>query len=325
MTRIKNIKGDRVLQSQKGAFVVQAHRGGLLHIQAWPRKRGPHKDPEQKQRVSTFTEVIQHCSRLDPMEHLAHINNSEGSPYTWRDEAVMCAYGRLNTAILEDGTKLTGLRMVDTAVGRMLMQLAPVKGSLAYYNGDVWAVTPPGAAGQVLTFNTSTGLPEWGAGGGGGASASWALDTYYDGSVDGAVDDIVSGSLADKNDVLILMKGLTTSASGKRMVRVSVDGSTFEDSVGDYQEIYASGGVASNDGFFCTTSSSGGARSAQLLLTAVSTTASAINAQIQNRAQACAYIGSAGPIKLVQILNVGSTGGSRKGQLNGGEVWIYTR
>lgn len=323
--KIKNRRGDRMLTSLRGKFIVQAGRAGVPHIQSWPKKRGPHKDPAQKERVNWFVQVTKHASRMDPLERAAAEVWSFNQPYTWRDMAVMAAYGRLIWATLEDGQTLTGMRMPDTQIGRLLKQLGNVSGMIVYHDGEDWAALGRGAANSALVIDETTLLPAWQAGGGGGGGSAWELDTYYDGAVDGAVDTIDSGDLAGAHDVLVLFKDLTASSSGKRLCRVSLDGSAFLDSVGDYQEQYAAGTTAVNDGMFMTTSSTSGARSGHLLLDNIAAETSFITGLIRNRAQAVAMIGGTGPIRKVQIVNTGSSGGARKGQLNGGEAWIYKR
>jgi hypothetical protein len=159
--KIKGLGNNTPRPRLPSGFILQPHRGGEMHAQAWPRKRGKPKSATTRQQNSGFALAVQHSVTAPAMEMLSARELSQNTPYAWRDILVKDAYGTVIECVLTDGTFIMGLRMATSYADRMLNQLGQAAGMLLYRGADAWYALAPGASNQVLTFDGATGLPIW--------------------------------------------------------------------------------------------------------------------------------------------------------------------
>lgn len=154
----------------------------------------------------------------------------------------------------------------------------------------------------------------------------WQVDTLWEHSVSGNTTTILSGDLTGYNEVRVVFEGSTTTSSGVRAVRVSVDGgSNYLSTSGDYKSVEPTGVVNSETCIFChstaSTASRGGVVDIQLY---PSGTVKAFTTPNRSFSAAGYVSGSLLPINKIAVTNL-TVAGAAAGDFSSGKIWILKR
>lgn len=145
-------------------------------IRSWPKSNGGDtpKRAAARQRFVTATQVIKDAA---PEMWEAADQWAEHSPYLARDILMACAMGTFVQGTMADGRTKVSLTQTNANIQQLLDSLGLQPGSLIARLPEAWTTLLPGNAGDVLTINGASGLPDWappsGGGSGGGNSFAW--------------------------------------------------------------------------------------------------------------------------------------------------------
>lgn len=139
--------------------------------QSWPRSNGG-DTPGRKAARAQFTRVVKLIKSSIDLDMDASIKLAEKSAFLPRDLRMMAATGTLIRAVMIDGTILESGRMKTASGSDVLDTITTLQGAMVQRGPVEWQALPPALDGQVITFNSTTGLweartPSGGGGGGG--------------------------------------------------------------------------------------------------------------------------------------------------------------
>ena len=105
---------------------------------------------------------------------------SKGTNYVPRDLLMLASYGKIMRVHEADGTAWDSARIAQLNIQQLLNSITDVEGSIVFRGPTLWWALSPGAAGQVLTFDGTTGWPDWQdpSGGGGGLAVAAMPATF---------------------------------------------------------------------------------------------------------------------------------------------------
>lgn len=215
-----------------------------------------------------------------------------------------------------DGAKVKGLPSGDTlqtnasATGGASLNLPHGTAPTAPVNGDVWTTS----AGIFVQINGVTVGP-LSTGGGGGGAAAWTLAASWTWSTNVANVDFTS--LGSYDELIVIVRGVSASASGTRLVRVSTDnGATFYSTSGDYITMDNNGVETNSTGFPHSTATT----AARSMVVHIRNTKGAVKSAILTaQSPVGLFVGSASDINAVRVTNTAG------GNLTAGSAWIYGR
>lgn len=148
-------------------------------------------------------------------------NAVRGTPLMPRDLFLMAISGRMHRVIDSQGRSWWSVAAIQN-ISDSLDVVAQLPGQMLIRRADRWGPIQPGSDGQVLTWNITTGLPEW-ADAGSGGTAAWgsitgSLSAQADleaalaaASASGAWGSI-SGSISDQTDLVAALLSVGATA-----------------------------------------------------------------------------------------------------------------
>jgi len=138
---------------------------------SWPKGNGG-DTPRRAAARAAFIDATQKIKSAAPEMWQAAEEWAKNSPYLARDVLMASAMGTFSEITMADGTTKVSLRVTNRTIQQLLDSIGFQPGTLLARTADEWQALLPGDAGDVLTMDPSTGLPDWAppSGGGGGGS-----------------------------------------------------------------------------------------------------------------------------------------------------------
>lgn len=144
---------------------------GKWVVHAWPRKR-PNLSEKTKRQNETFRQAMALVKFSAGESRVAAGELAAGKPFLPQDFLMASAYGTMVRQWNIGGKVIRSYRIMNSEIQAMLDSISSIEGCMLVRGPDGWAALLPGDDRDVVTFNASTGLPEWqpaqGGGGGGG-------------------------------------------------------------------------------------------------------------------------------------------------------------
>lgn len=268
---------------------------GQTRIRSWPRKRGAAKTQAQRDAQEKFRQSQIATRYISPTQMADMIDARRGTPILPRDILTSMLAGTLIAPILEDGRKLYPMAFRNV-VSDSLDAISQTPGK-TLIRGDVYweeadPPTPPSGSSWTLRSLTTITVP---------------------------TAQIVVTGLAGATDILCLGYAVTSSASGFRLVTLSVDnGATYYGASGDYLTLAAAGSALANTAAISHDTAAATARYFGGVILAADGNAMVKMVQSVLPSNPRFFAASILPVNAVRLTN-------SAGNLTGGQFAVFTR
>jgi hypothetical protein len=148
-------------------YITYNKKYGTYYSRPWPPKR-PKLNPKTKAQNDEFRQVMKLVRYSCGEDRVAAGDYVAGKPFLPQDALVAATMGTLYSTITVNGVQQRSARIMSTQIQSMLDSIASIPGSMLVRTATDWEVILPGANGDVLTFDTTSGVPDWAPGSGGG-------------------------------------------------------------------------------------------------------------------------------------------------------------
>jgi hypothetical protein len=205
--------------------VMQDVSQGVERNRAWPPKRKKNLPEVTKDQNDLFRQYQWATKYWPPKLYIQAMQAVKGTPLLPRDLMTMIMANRLAVITMEDGTRKFPMTAVQD-VSASLDAITQIEGQSIRRGSDYWEGFTPG--------------------GGGG---EWTLIGVEE--ITSPVPSVDFIDLAGANQIIIIGRLLTASASTWRKAQVSIDnGANYFDGASDYFGVAASGQETARDNIF---------------------------------------------------------------------------
>jgi hypothetical protein len=214
----------------KGSLrVYKRASDGQYIASAWPKGHGA-DSPARAAARAQFKQMVVACKMASGSSQARARQIAAKTTFLPRDILAMAATGRLTFLTYDDGSLWMGWRLADQMIQVLLDSIFNAPGSIIVRGPDYWLALLAGTDGQVLTFDSAQGIPQWKAG-------TADIQTLLDGISDTPGMGLIRGSssweaidLSGVGDIQTLLNQLSPSSgdgirfNGSDWVVVDFDG-----------------------------------------------------------------------------------------------------
>lgn len=152
--------------------------------------------------------------------------------------------------------------------------------------------------------------------GGGGGGGSWKLLEHYNAAIDGPTNAVDVTDFQGCDDLMFIVKDVTTTSSSFRQVYVSTNGgSTYYNTSGDYVEVPTNGNTSNVASIITHGTATTGARSVIGILYGV-TLNGPPKLAMTNDGDTRLFVANTNPINAVRVFSTG-------GNFSAGDIFVY--
>ena len=227
------------------------------------------------------------------------------------------------TGIDGGGLLLDGDITLSANVQEILDEITTTQGSILYRGASAWSALGPGTSGQFLQTGGTGANPSWATPTGG--SSAWTLVDQTGAAASGSstwtwstnVANVDVTGLSSYNELLVIVRNVTSSVSGVRTILLSVDnGSSFYSASGNYVDVVVGGTDTALTQMFNHGTNSTAARS---VIGYMSNLKGPIKVGINSSGITRLFLASTSDVNAIRLTNQGG------GNLLAGSLYVFAR